>query len=271
MSSRHDYRQDLELAVRAAREAGRDVLGYFGEDHEVTYKSPDQPLTDADLRADAILKRVLLGARPADGWLSEETMDSPDRLARDRVWIVDPIDGTKSFIERRPEYVVCVALAVRGEVEVGVVFNPSTHELFHAVRGEGAFRGSAPIHVSPGSRSLLASRSDLRSGEFDALRDAWEPTPLGSTAFKMVKVADGTAAAYVSRGPKSEWDLAAAALIVEEAGGVVSDAAGEPLGFNRPAPFLRGVVAAARETHEELVRRVVSLPARDPQRKKEAP
>jgi myo-inositol-1(or 4)-monophosphatase len=264
MSSYNDFREDLELAIRAAREAGREVLRFFGRDHAVTYKNPDQPLTEADLRADAILKKELLGARPGDGWLSEETVDSPDRLSRDRVWIVDPIDGTRAFIEARPEYVVCVALAVRGEIEVGVVFNPSTDELFHAVRGGGAFRGERPIRISMSGRSLLASRSDLRVGEFDALRDAWELTPLGSTALKMVKVADGTAAAYVSRGPKNEWDVAAAARIVEEAGGVTSDAAGDPLRFNRPVPFLRGVVTAARGVHGDLVRRLAPLPQRNP-------
>jgi myo-inositol-1(or 4)-monophosphatase len=260
MHGTFDPRSELELAVGAAREAGDLVLRYFRQDTPVEYKSEDQPVTEADVRADALLRERLIGARPGYGWLSEETKDAPDRLRRDRVWIVDPIDGTNSFILGIPEYVVSIALARHGRVEVGVVYNPSTDELFHAVRGGGAFRNGERIRVSGSVGSLLASRSDLQSGEFDPLRDSWTPTPLGSTAYKMVKVADGTGAAYVSRGAKSEWDVAAADLIVEEAGGIATDAAGYPLRYNRPEPFLEGMIAAAPATHPELTRRVAALP-----------
>src|SRR5690606_19400612 len=107
-------RGDLELAVSAAREAGEALMRRFGGAHEVTYKEPDQPLTAADLEADEILRARLLGARPEYGWLSEETKDAPDRLRRERVWIVDPLDGTRSYIAGRPEFAVSIGLVEAG-------------------------------------------------------------------------------------------------------------------------------------------------------------
>jgi myo-inositol-1(or 4)-monophosphatase len=253
---------DLELALRAAREAATAILPFFRRDTPVDYKSPDQPVTEADRLADRILHARLLGERAGDGWLSEETADTPERLERERVWLVDPIDGTNSFIEGRAEYVISIALAVGGEARVGVVFNPSTGEMYHAVRGGGAFLDGARIRIPAGeeAREMLASRSEIGRGEFDPLRGTWRLRPLGSTAYKMVKVADGTGTAYLSRGPKSEWDVAAAALIVAEAGGVVTDLAGATLRLNRPAPFLRGVIAARATVHEEIVRHLTAPP-----------
>jgi myo-inositol-1(or 4)-monophosphatase len=265
------YQAELELAMAATREAGALILTFFGRDTPVRYKSADQPVTEADLLADALLKGRLLEARPRYGWLSEESRDAPDRLSRESVWIVDPIDGTNSFIEGRPEYVISVALARRGEVVLGVIHNPSTGELFHGVGGGGAYRNGDALRMVAGGTTMLASRSDLRAGEFDSLRDSWTFAALGSTAYKMVKVADGTAAAYVSRGLKSEWDVAAAALIVSEAGGIATDAAGYPLEYNRPEPFVRGIIVAAPEVYPELQRRVRALPVENEQEEEENP
>lgn len=259
-----DLDADLSLALRAATAAGEAVLRFFGRDTPVAYKSPDQPVTEADLLADRVLRETLLAERPAYGWLSEETADSPARLARERVWIVDPIDGTRSFIQGYAEYAVSVALAVGGEALLGVVLNPSTGELFHAVRGRGAFRDGTPIRAAapaPGERPVLfASRSDVRRGEFDALRESWRVEPLGSTAYKLVKVADGSGHAYLSRGPKSEWDVCAASLIVGEAGGQVTDLHGVVRRYNQPAPFLQGVIAAEAALHAELLRLAAVAP-----------
>lgn len=265
MSDQHDVSDDLDLALRAARAAGEVVLRFFGRDTPVEYKSPDQPVTEADLLANRTLHELLIGERAEYGWLSEETADSEARLARNRVWIVDPIDGTRSFIQGRPEYAICIGLAVEGEALAGVVLNPSSGEMYHATRGGGAFRNGVPIHVaaSPGTpeaASLFASRSEIARGEFDPLRSSWSIRPLGSTAYKMVKVADGTGAAFLSCGPKSEWDVCAAGLIVAEAGGRVSTLAGEALRYNHPAPFMRGIVASNGEVHPELLRRIAALP-----------
>jgi myo-inositol-1(or 4)-monophosphatase len=263
MSHDHDLQAELALALEAAARAAEAVLPYFGTDTPVEYKSPDQPVTAADFAANRVLQEVLIGQRPGYGWLSEETADSEERLGRQRVWIVDPIDGTRSFVEGFAEYAISVALAVDGEAAVGVVLNPSSGETYHAVRGGGAFCNGEPIRISSppdAMPAMLASRSEIRRGEFDPLRERWRIHPLGSTAYKMVKVADGTGAAYLSRGPKSEWDVCAAALIVTEAGGTVTDVRGSSLQFNRPDPFLSGVVVASPTAHRELLRYVSALP-----------
>lgn len=259
----HDLAADLELAVRAARAAGREVMKHFRGGGEVRYKSADQPVTEADLAADRLLRETLLGERPEYGWLSEETADSPERLGRERVWLVDPIDGTRSFVDGVAEFAVSVGLAVEGQAVVGVVYNPASDELYHAVLGGGAFRNGVPIRVSGSPAALpvaLASRSEIRRGEFEPLRGEWEVRPFGSTTCKMVRVADGSADLFLSRGPKSEWDVCAADLVVREAGGGVTDAEGRELRYNRPEPFVRGVLATAGVDHAAVLARVAALP-----------
>lgn len=239
---------DLALARDAAVEAGAIAMRHFGADPEVRMKTDDQPVTDADLEIDAQLHRRLLAARPDYGWLSEEMADTPARLARDRVWIVDPIDGTNSFIAGLPEFVVSVGLAVEGAAVVGVLHNPATGETYTAARGGGARLGDRTIHVAPrpepsGTPVLIGSRSELERGELEEYRGRWEILPMGSTAYRMAKVAEGIGHLYVSSGRKSEWDVCAATVIVEEAGGIVHQHAGDPLRFNQRVPMLDGVVA----------------------------
>lgn len=259
-----DRAGDLALVVGAVREAGRLVMESFRTEQEVRHKSPDQPVTDADLRADALLAERLLGARPGYGWLSEETVDRPERLSRSRVWVVDPIDGTRSFIAGYAEFGVSVGLVEDGASVVGVILNPAREELFWATRGGGAFlrRGDGeaePLRmIEPGvgdRPSLLASRSEIRRGEFDVLEEQHDILELGSTAYKMAGVAAGRGDGFISRGPKSEWDVAAGVLIVEEAGGAVTDLAGRALVFNRPDPSIDGILVAPPALHAELLAR----------------
>ena len=265
---------DLRLARSAVIAAGRPIMRAFRSDPDVRYKGPDQPVTDADLQADALLRDRLLGERPGDGWLSEETEDDPTRLDGDRVWIVDPIDGTRSFIAGYREFAVSVGLAVRGRVVLGVLFNPALAEILWATEGGGAFRArersgggsrGERIRAGPpraGERPvLLASRSEIERGEFEPLRADWEVRPLGSTAWKLAGTASGLGHAYISRGPKSEWDVAAGALIVTEAGGQVTDLDGRALQFNRPDPRVRGVVAGPPALHRRLLEKARELPA----------
>ena len=249
---------DLALALRAARAAGEAVMPAFRSDVEVRFKGPEQPVTEADLAADRILHELLMGERPGYGWLSEETKDSPDRLGRERLWVVDPIDGTNSFVKGRAEFAISIALVDRGEPVIGIVFNPATGELYHAVAGGGAFLGDAPIRVSAtapeaGVLSIVASRWEMGRGELDHFTAPWQVSPLGSTAYKMAKVADGTADVFVSSGPKAEWDVAGAAVIVTEAGGRVSGPRGEPFRYNQPDPAWRGVVASNGLLHRAVL------------------
>jgi myo-inositol-1(or 4)-monophosphatase len=259
-----DLSADMEVAIAAVRAAGEAILPGFRSGQDVRYKSADQPVTDSDLLADEMLKAALIGARPEYGWLSEETKDSPDRLGRERVWVVDPIDGTNSFVKGIAEWAISVDLAVDGEAVLGIVHNPVTGELFHAVRGGGAFLNGEPIRVSAATpqaseRTCLASRGEMKRGEFDRFH-GWTLKPLGSTAYKMAKVADGTGDVFVSRGPKSEWDVCGADVIVTEAGGRVTDSLGRPLAYNRPNPEVQGTIATNGALHDPLCAFVGSLP-----------
>lgn len=244
-----DLRSDLEIARLAAIAAGEIGMRYFRADPAVTLKSPDQPVTAADLEADLELRRRLTEARPGYGWLSEETADGPARLACERVWVVDPIDGTNSFIAGRPEFVVSVGLVEHGVAVAGVLHNPATGETYTAARGAGARLDGRAIRVAgcpaPGEeRVLIASRTELALDAFREYAAGWRILPLGSTAYRMAKVAEGVGHLYLSRGKKNEWDVCAAAVLVEEAGGTVTQHDGAPLEFNRRVPVLSGVVAS---------------------------
>lgn len=261
----NDHDADLELALDATRRAGRLVMRWFGHNPEVYHKAPDQPVTPADLAADELLRKTLLAARPTYGWLSEETADDPRRLGRSRVWIVDPIDGTRSFIAGRPEFAISVGLAENGEAVVGVVMNPATDEVYWAVRGGSAWGAtgsgtSRTLSVSINAQAeatLLASRSDIRHGEIapvlEHLPDRWRLEGLGSTAYKMARIAAGHGDAFLSRGPRSEWDVCAGGLLVELAGGRSTDLEGRPFRFNRRRTGRRGVLASTGRDHDRLL------------------
>lgn len=261
---------DIALAIDASRRAGAVVMRYFGRDLVVEYKTPEQPLTEADLAANTLLHELLIGARPQYGWLSEETRDHPDRLDRKRVWIVDPIDGTRSFIAKVPEFAISVGLVEDGVPVLGVVFNPARDELFHAVRGEGAFvaRGGAAaerLHVSErrlgDAVTMLASRSEIAAGEFEAFRRGWRIEPAGSTAYKLAGVAAGQGEAFVSRGPKSEWDICAGVLLVSEAGGRTTDLHGAAPAFNREDPYVHGILATNEMLYNAVLTMIRELPS----------
>lgn len=271
MTDSPDLRADLDLALRAVREAGAGVLAAFREGPEVRFKTPDQPVTDADEAADRLLRERLQGARPEYGWLSEETADSPERLAKERLWVVDPIDGTNSFVQGIAEFVVSVGLVDGGRVTVGVLFNPVTDELYHATEGGGAFLNGAPIHVSATdgageARTFLASVSEMRRGDFVRFADAgWRVEGMGSTAYRMAKVAEGVGDAFVSARSKHEWDLCAAALVLAEAGGKATDLQGDALRFNRPRPVFGGIVATNGRLHAAVLETVHGAGAGDPE------
>lgn len=258
---KHDVAADLELAIRAARAAGDVVMKSFRTEHEVTLKAPDQPLTQADLAADAVLKRILLANRPDYGWLSEETADHPDRLRRRHVWIVDPIDGTRSYIAGYPEFAISVGLAEDERAVLGVVFNPATDELYAAQRGGGAWRvDGGALNVRRAGDVLVASRSEIRKGELQPFENGFAITGTGSTAYKLAKVAAGEAQVFVSRGPKSEWDVCAGALIVEEAGGRATDLKGRELLYNQARTDIYGILATNGVRHGEMLERLAALP-----------
>jgi myo-inositol-1(or 4)-monophosphatase len=250
---------DLQLAVDAAREAAEHALWLSGRGFETWAKGPDNPVTSADLAVDALLKERLLGARPDYGWLSEETADSLHRLEREVLWVVDPIDGTRDYARGRDGWAVSIALVVRGQVEVGVLAAPALDRLFVATRSSVTLN-SAPIRVS-GRTTEAGMRLPV---DPDWIRSRLWPEPWvaqavpkpNSMALRIALVACGEADGLIDARITNEWDVAAAGLILEVAGGLVTDREGARFRFNKPEPDIAGIVAATPALHPPLADRL---------------
>ena len=251
------FEREARVACEAAQAGGEVVARHArGLVREAREKSHDNPVTAADLEANAEICARLRAAFPDDALLSEETADRPDRLARERVWIVDPLDGTKEFVEGVPQFAVSVALVLRGRPVAGCVYDPSTGESFWAAAGAGARLGATPIGVSR-ERSLakavvLSSRTEMKRGQVERFRP-WVARlePVGSVALKLAWIAAGRADLWVSAAPKSEWDVCAGDLLVREAGGVFRELERGERTYNQSDVLLQPLMAAGPE---ELVR-----------------
>ncbi|GIX47606.1 MAG: hypothetical protein KatS3mg131_1817 [Candidatus Tectimicrobiota bacterium] len=248
----------LAAAKAAVQQAGEAILTYYRSQYEVRDKADDHPVTTADVAANRLLRQALTRAVPQAAWLSEESADDPARLHHDWVWIVDPLDGTKEFIQGIDEFVVTVALVFRHQPVVAATYNPVRRELFTACRGAGAFCNGTPLRVSTTARLqdavVLASRSETRRGEFDRFAGAFTLRPVGSVAYKLALVAQGQGDLTFSLVPKNEWDICAGTLLVCEAGGRVSDPHGRPLRFNQRTTLRPGIVATNGVLHAEVLR-----------------
>jgi myo-inositol-1(or 4)-monophosphatase len=260
-SSAADLQRELNLAREAALSAGEILERYFRDrGFEIDQKGKDNPVTTADFDADHEIKRLLRPPFPEYGWLSEETADNPDRLSRRRVWIVDPLDGTKEFIKGIPEFVVSIALAEDGQPILGVTYNPIRREMFWCVRGSGCYMDSQAVRVtltpSLEHATVLASRSETSRGEWKSYEGKLRVNPIGSVAYKLALVAAGRADATFTRTPKSEWDIASGAALIVEAGGRITDIDGSEMRFNKPSVKLKGFVASNTLLHEEIERLV---------------
>ncbi len=253
---------DLSIAKTAAIEAGGIILNYYKADYEIKDKGYHNPVTTADNAADTRLKEILMVARPNYGWLSEETVDSPERLTKDRVWIVDPLDGTKEFIEGVPHFVVSVALVENGNPIVGVLYNPITAETFTAAKGEGAELNGEEIQCATkdnvGNMVILNSRSETRRGLWAPYDGTFgELRAIGSVAYKLGLTAAGQADIFASLRPKNEWDICAGNCIINEAGGKLIDLKGNRVVFNREKTLIEpgliaGDIDAVDKTFEVL-------------------
>jgi myo-inositol-1(or 4)-monophosphatase len=256
-----ELQRALEIAREAALSAGEILEHHFRErGFEIDQKGKDNPVTTADFDADAEIKRLLRGPFPDYGWLSEETADNSDRLSCQRVWIVDPLDGTKEFIKGIPEFVIAIALAEEGIPVLGVTYNPIKREMFWSTRGHGCFMDSEPVHVtltpSLENATVLASRSETSRGEWKAYEGRVRVNPIGSVAYKLALVAAGRADATFTRTPKNEWDIASGAALIMEAGGRITDIDGSEMRFNKPSVKLKGFVASNSLLHDEIERLV---------------
>ncbi len=258
--------EDLRLLIEAAREAGAIARRYWRQQPKAWDKAEGAgPVTEADLAVDARLREVLTAARPAYGWLSEESEDEPARLDAARCFILDPIDGTRAFIEGQEGFSHALAVVEGERVIAGVVYLPVSDTLYAAVAGGPATRNGraiAPSAVELDGARVLTAKSSLaptfwRGGEAPAIRREFRP----SLAWRLCLVAEGRFDAVLSLRGAWEWDLAAGALIAERAGCTVTDMHGAPMRFNRQTPVIDGLLIAAPALHEKLLAHLVP-PAR---------
>jgi myo-inositol-1(or 4)-monophosphatase len=241
-----DRKNDL-ARIDAALDAAAEALSPFTPGAiAVQRKAGGDPVTQADHAVDRVLRDLL--PRDGEGWLSEETVDDRLRLERERAWIVDPLDGTREFVEGLPEWCVSVALVEAGEPVAGGILNPATDQRILGAAGHGVTLNGEPARVS--SRSalqgavVLASRTEVRRGEWERFDGrGFEVRPCGSVAYKLSMVAAGQVDATWSLVPKNEWDVAAGVALIRAAGGQV-EVLNEPRRpFNRESPWMAGLVA----------------------------
>ncbi|HMV66944.1 MAG TPA: 3'(2'),5'-bisphosphate nucleotidase CysQ [Myxococcota bacterium] len=251
--------RELEVAVEAAGAAGAAILEVYRRPVVASTEKGDGkgPLTEADLASNDILIRAISAAFPGDAILSEETVDSPERLTNARCWVIDPLDGTKEFTEKIPQFVVSVGLAIAGRPAVGVLFNPVTGEMFTGVVGRGATYNGAPCRVTgratlDGAR-LLVSATETKKGWFEHLKGVCETEPMGSVAYKFGLVAAGLADATFTPKPRNEWDLLGGAACIVAAGGRATNGAGEDYTFNRADPLHIGVCGTNGALHGAIL------------------
>lgn len=252
------YQAELDVTIAAAILAARAIEVRCGGQPVVQYKSPIEPVTEADIAADRVLRRELMGAFPRYGWLSEESLDDSTRMEKRRVWVVDPLDGTREFVAGRPEFMVSVALCEDGQPIVGVLAHPLTHQIWAATRGGGATLDGEPISVSSvaalSDAEVVVSRSETGRGLLKCYDDTLNMRPAGGMANKLALISDGRSEATFTTDRRCEWDLAAGLLIVEEAGGTVTRLDGGGFTFNNAFPKFYGVAASNGLVHADLLR-----------------
>jgi len=248
--------KDLERIERALNIARQTVSKYTSGRIEAMRKSGGDPVTEADLELDKVLKSELV--KGGDGWLSEETVDSLSRLGKSRVWIVDPIDGTKEFVQGIDEWCISVGLAIDGKMVAGGILNPARDELYLGSMETGVTLNGKPAGVTEKAEldgaTVLASRSEVKRGEWDRfMRGPMKVIPMGSVAYKLARVAAGLDDITFTLVPKNQWDYAAGTILVEAAGGKVIGKDGQELRFNNQKTLISGLVAANNGSFDNLL------------------
>lgn len=246
---------DLRKIMGALQTAELVCKKFTCETVHVEQKSGGDPVTTLDRAVNECLLETL--RQDDEGWLSEESVDDRRRIGKRRVWIVDPLDGTKEFLAGVPEWCVSIALIEDDQAVVGGICNPATDEIFLGSPETGIHRwlqeSQNPWFSSRKKPLVLASRSEVGRGEWDWLKEAsFEVRPLGSIAYKLALVAAGLADATWTFVPKSEWDIAAGVALVLSSGGTVTGLDGKPIVFNQPDTKRDGLVAFARNTEARL-------------------
>ena len=247
---------DLDLLIVAARKAGDIAADFFKSAPKVWDKPAGQgPVTEADLAVDRMLRATLTAAQPDYGWLSEETVDTSDRLSTTRQFIVDPIDGTRAFIDGSKDWAHSLAIVENGQVIAGVVYLPMKDQMFAAWHGKGATLNGETLHIG-GTATPPTILTNTPTMDVTNWKNAQPPKVdrhfRSSLAYRMCLVAEGRFDGMITLRPSWEWDIAAGALILTEAGGTVTDKKGAPLRFNNPHPQVNGVIGAVPTFHQTL-------------------
>jgi myo-inositol-1(or 4)-monophosphatase len=239
----------------AVREGGALARDAFGKPMKTWLKDHSSPVSEADIAVDDLLKTKLAALAPDAAWLSEETADAPARLSAPLVWIVDPIDGTRAFIAGRPDWAVSAALVENGRPVLAALYAPASEEFFLAVAGRGGTRNGAPLRASP-EPAIAGARIGGPKGFLDRLAAVAPPfhaaERVHSLALRLARVADGTLDAAFAGRNSHDWDLAAADLLVHEAGGALTTIGGATLAYNRAVPVHDVLVAAGLARHRAL-------------------
>lgn len=254
--------RELAIAREAASSAGEIIARYCKERNlHHWHKDDDSPVTEADLEANAAIERALRAAFPGDAILSEEAVDLGHSRGAERLWIIDPLDGTKELIAGIPEFAVSVGLAVAGEPVLGCVYQPLTHECYWAAKSTGAFLDGTRISVSGVRRlsdaTLLSSRTETKRSQLEPYAHLFaRMEPTGSAALKLSYLACGRGDLWISTAPKNEWDVCAGDLILREAGGTMITLGSGVRTYNQEKPLLEPpIVAGSPDLVREFVER----------------
>lgn len=252
---------DILQRIEAALSAAREVFARFTPGAiETEYKIGHDPVTEADRAIDAVMRANLL--REGEGWLSEESADDVSRLNKKRVWVVDPLDGTREFVAGIPEFCVSIGFVEEGRPVAGGICNPATNETIIGAIDAGITYNGAPAgpsqRVDLKGSLILASRSEVKRGEWQQFQNGeYQVKPMGSVAYKLALVAAGRADVTFTLTPKNEWDVAAGAALVQSAGGFVATLDNKPLRCNNRDPLLSGLLASGPHLKDELLELVL--------------
>lgn len=250
------FAEERDLLIEAVMAAGQLAVAYVVGETKVWTKGNDSPVSEADIAVDAFLAETLRAARPDYGWLSEETADDGSRLVARRSFVIDPIDGTRAFIAGGTDWTIPIAVVEEGRPIAAALIAPRRGELYQATLGGGATMNGAPIRASDRARldggTLAVSRRMMRWGE------GVEPVRarnqfFASLAYRLARVADGRLDAVVIRADAKDWDLAAADLLVHEAGGLLCDLEGNVPRYDRTETGHPPLVACPRSLSNEVL------------------
>lgn len=245
-----DSNSEILHRIEAALESARKIFDRFTPGAiAAEYKIGHDPVTEADREVDAALRKELLRADHDEGWLSEETVDDFRRLGKRRVWVVDPLDGTREFVAGIPEFCISIGMVEDGKPVAGGICNPATGETFiGSIEAGLTYNGKKTLasrRADLKGALVLASRSEVKRGEWEAFKSApFQVKPMGSVAYKLALVSAGLADATFTLTPKNEWDVAAGAALVLSAAGCVQTLENAPLRCNNKNPLLSGLIAS---------------------------